>query len=158
MPAHRPILTAAMCLALAACANVRFRSPIAPTAAPPSTFVATTSDTRTTRVIDVRDGLSRTAAFHAVSDFLAQKYSVDVSDPHAGFLMTPWQAPILRDGVPDLRYRTRIITRFLGDDWKQLSVRVEANWQKGDEWDVGYDSQMLEDAVVELRTRIGKKS
>lgn len=157
MTAHRRFLTAAACFALTACANVRFRSPIAPAASPPATFVATTSDTRTTRVIDVRDGLSKTAAFRAVSDFLSQKYAIDVSDAHAGFLMTPWQAPLIRDGVPDLRYRTRVITRFIGDDWKQLSVRVEANWQKGDEWDVGYDSEMLEDVVVELRARVGKK-
>ncbi len=158
MPLHRTVSTAAVCLGLAACSSVRLRSPITPAAAPPATFVMTTSDTRTTRVIDVRDGLSKSAAFRAVSDFLSQKYAVDVSDSHAGFLMTPWQAPIIREGVPDLRYRTRVITRFIGDDWKQLSVRVEANWQRGDEWDVGYDSQMLEDAVVELRTRIGKKS
>lgn len=158
MTASRTALTVAMCATLAACANVRLRSPITPASSPPETFVATTSDSRTTRVIDVRDGLSKSAAFHAVSEFLAQKYSVDVSDQHAGFLMTPWQAPIIRDGVPDLRYRARIIARFLGDDWKQLSVRVEANWQKGDEWDVGFDSKMLEDAVVDLRTRVGKKS
>jgi hypothetical protein len=37
-------------------------------------------------------------------------------------------------------------------------VRAEANWQRDDEWDIGYDTQMLEDVVVELRTRIGKRS
>jgi hypothetical protein len=140
-----------------ACTHVKLRSPISttPTAGPPSTFVQTTSDARMTRLIDV--GLAKTAAFRAASDYLTQKFSIDVSDQHAGFLMTPWQAST-RNGAPDPRYRTRLIVRFIGEDWKQLSARAEAEWQRGDEWDVGYDTQMLEDAAVELRTRLGRKS
>lgn len=150
----------------AACGGMHLQSPIgatptpappaAPVAAPPQTFVPTTSDTRVARVIDVRDGMSKAVAFRAVTDYLTQKYSIDVSDPKTGFVMTPW-INATRNGAPDLRYRTRLVIRFLGDDGKQVSVRSEANWQKGDEWDIGYDTQMLEDAVVELRTRIGKK-
>lgn len=125
---------------------------------PPPTFVKTTSETRTTRLIDVRDGMTKAQLFRTVSDWLTQKYSIDVSDQHAGFLMTPWQASYLRDGLPDLHYRTRVIIRFVGDDWKQVSARAEANWQLGDEWEIGYDQQLLEDVVVELRTRLGKRS
>jgi hypothetical protein len=141
-----------------ACRGVQLRSPIAPTnGGPPSTFVQTTSDTRSTRVIGVRDGLSRTAAFRAASDLLGQKFSIDVSDAHAGFLMSSWQATSLREGAPDLRYRTRIIIRFVGDDGKQVSVRADANWQRGDEWDIGYDDKLLDDVSNELAARIGKK-
>jgi hypothetical protein len=125
---------------------------------PPPTFVKTTSETRTTRLIDVRDGMTKAQLFRTVSDWLTQKYSIDVSDQRAGFLMTPWQASYLRDGLPDLHYRTRVIIRFVGDDWKQVSARAEANWQQGDEWEIGYDQQLLEDVVVELRTRLGKRS
>jgi hypothetical protein len=134
-------------------------APTPPAPAAPTTFVATTSDSRVSRVIDVRDGLAKAAAFKSVSDFLTQKYSIDVSDPKAGFLMTPW-INATKNGVPDVRYRTRIVIRFLGDDGKQVAVRCEANWQKSsaDEWDFGYDTQMLEDAVVEVRTRVGKKA
>ena len=126
---------------------------------PPPTFVKTTSETRTTRLIDVRAGLTKQQLFRTISDWLSQKYSIDVSDPRAGFLMTPWQASYLRDGLPDLHYRTRVVIRFYGDTtWKQVSARAEANWQVGDEWDIGYDQQLLEDVVVELRTRIGKRN
>ena len=124
----------------------------------PTSFVASNSDAKTTRVVLVRDGLTKPALFRMATEYLTQKYTVDVSDPNAGFLMTPWQASLARDGVPELRYRTRIVLRFLGDDWKQLAVRTEANWLRGEEWDVGYDTQMLEDAAVELRARLGKKS
>jgi hypothetical protein len=144
----------------AACARLQLRSPIAsPASAAPATFLATTSDVRTTRIIDVRDGLSKSAAFRSASDLLAQKYSIDVSDAHAGYLMTPWQASLVRGGVPDLRYRTRVIVRFVGDDWKQVAVRAEANWQPSgtDEWRIGSDTRLLDDVGNDLAARIGKR-
>jgi hypothetical protein len=156
----RRIALAALIAGLTACSNLSIRSPIstAPNSGgPPQSFVATTSDSRLTRTIDVRDGMTRATAFRSASDFLTQKYSLDVSDARAGFLMTPWQASLIRSGAPDPRYRTRVIVR-LSEDGKQATIRSEANWQKSaDEWEMGYDGQVLEDVVVELRTRIGKK-
>jgi hypothetical protein len=140
-----------------ACGGVHVQSPIAGANGPPSTFVATTSEVRATRIITLRDGVTKAVAFRAATDLLSQEYSVDVSDQHAGFLMTPWQASFKRQGAPDLRYRTRVIIRFVGDDWKQASVRADANWQRGEEWDIGYDSKLLDDVVNDLIARIGKK-
>ena len=152
------MLVVAASLALTACSGVRLRSPITPVASPPSAFVPTTSDVRATRVIDVRDSLGKAALFREATDLLTKLYSVDVSDQRAGFLMTPWQAGTTPEGAPDLRYRTRVIIRFLGEQWKQVSVRAEANWQRAaDEWDVGFDGKVLDNVVNELRGRIGKK-
>ena len=123
--------------------------------APPS-FVRSTAETQVTRTLDVRDGLSHTAAMRALSDALGQRFTVEVMDPRAGFAMTAWQASLLRDGVPDLRYRTRVTARF-GDDWKKLQLRHEANWARGDEWDVGYDVAQLDSVTTELRAKLGKK-
>jgi hypothetical protein len=146
-------------LTLSACGGVHLQNPIASGASgPPPTFVQTTSDGRASRVIDVRDGLTKAAAFKAAGDLLTQRYSVDVSDQRAGFLMTPWQASLIREGAPDLRYRMRVIIRFIGDDWKQVSVRSEANWQHGEEWYIGYDSKTLDDISTELRSRIGRRT
>jgi hypothetical protein len=145
-------------MTLSAC--TRLRSPIAPAVGPPPTFIPSTSDVRGTRLIDIRDGMTKAVLFKAATDVLAKRYSVDVSDERAGFLMTPWQASFMRDGAPDLRYRTRVMIRFLGDDWKQVSVRAQANWQRvdtTDEWDVGYDTQVLDDASNDLTARIGKR-
>src|ERR1041384_6746289 len=139
------------------CGSVRLRSPIAPVAGPPSTFTGTTSDSRGSRVVELRDGLTKQNAFKAVVAYLNQKYTVDVKDDHAGFIMTPWQASSLRNGVPDLRYRTRVIVRFIGDEWKQVTVRSEANWQHGDGWDIGFDEKLLDDVATEILNRIGKK-
>jgi hypothetical protein len=123
----------------------------------PTSFVASNSDAKTTRVVTVRDGLTKPAVFRMATDYLSQKFTVYVSDPNAGFLMTSWQASLARDGVPELRYRTRIVLRFLGDDWKQLAVQAEANWLRGEEWQVGYDAALLDSATVNLTTRLGKR-
>ena len=155
---RRWALLLALAAPLHACSHFQLRSPITSVPGPPIAFVQTTSDVRLTRVIDVREDVTKTAAFKAASDLLTQHYSIDVEDSRAGFLMTPWQASLTRDGAPDLRYRTRVIIRFLGQDWKQVSVRAEANWQHGDEWETGYDSRLLDDVIAELRTRIGKPS
>jgi hypothetical protein len=146
-------------IALSGCSRMQFRSPIAPipVAAPPATFVLTTSDVKATRVIDVREGMAKAVAFKAATDLLTQNFSVYVSDPKAGFLMTPWQAGTTREGAPDLSYRTRIIIAFLGEEWKQVTVRAEANWQRIDGWDIGYDAKTLEDVTADLRARIGAK-
>lgn len=149
----------------ASCGGVRIRNPIqtgpepasgSAAAGPPQTFVRSTSDARTTRVIEVRDGMAKDALFKAVSDALAAKFTIDVSDPRAGFLMTNWQTGV-RSGVPDPHYRSRLVVRFNGDEWKQLSVHSEANWQRGDEWDVGYDVEQLATTAVELNSKVGKK-
>jgi hypothetical protein len=153
----RRLAATAVVFGISACAHVRLQSPIAATPGPPPTFVPTTSDVRSTRVIDLRDNVSKTAAFKAAADLLTQRLSIDVRDEHSGFLMTPWQSSFMRNGAPDLHYRTRIIIRFLGDDWKQASVRSEANWQRGDdEWDIGYDTRALDEVANDLKSRIGK--
>ena len=157
MRVQRVARVAVLAAFLGGCGGVRLRSPIAPASGPPASFTPTTSDVRATRLVDIRDGVTKVAAFRAATDLLTQRYSVDVSDQHAGFLMSPWQSSVMREGVPDLRYRTRIVIRFLGDDWKQASVRSEANWQRGEEWEIGFDSTALDAVSNELKGRIGKR-
>ena len=157
-------------LAVTACGGIgKSSGPAAPAAAaaaavavtasataPPS-FVRSTAETQVTRSLDVRDGFSHAQSMRALTEALGQRYTVEVVDPRAGFAMTAWQASLLRDGVPDLRYRTRVTARFLGDDWRKLQLRHEANWARGDEWDVGYDVAQLDSVATELRAKLGKK-
>lgn len=140
-----------------------FKGSAPPTAAPapaepvpPASFVRSTADVQVARTIDVRDGVAHPQAMRIVTDALGQRFTVEVTDPRVGFVMTDWQSS-LRDGVPDLRYRTRVTARFLGDDWKRLQVRHEANWARGDEWDVGYDALQLDSVVTDLRAKLGKR-
>jgi hypothetical protein len=125
----------------------------------PASFVRSTSDTRSTRLIDLREGLTKPLAWRTALEVLGTEHTVDVRDETAGFAMTPWEATVVRDGVPDLRYRTRVTLRFLGDEWKQLQVRAEANWRaRGDEWDVGFDEVLLDKLTSELQSRLGKRA
>jgi hypothetical protein len=126
-------------------------------AEPPASFVRSTVELRATRMIEVRDGLPRAQALKLTSDALAEHYVVEVTDPRAGFLMTAWQASMMRAGVPDLRYRTRLVAKFVGDDWHALQLRSEANWARGEEWDIGYDVAQLDTVASELRTRLSRK-
>jgi hypothetical protein len=136
---------------LAGCASATAGS----SAKPPVTFVRSTAEARATRTLDVREGLQKAQAMRLLTEGLEQKYVIEVTDPRAGFVMTSWQASLLRDGVPDLRYRTRITAKFLGDDWRKLQVRDEANWAHGDEWDIGFDAVQLDSVTAELQMRLG---
>ena len=124
---------------------------------PPPTFVQTTAELRATRLVEVREGLTHMDAMKLVADALGRRYVVEVADPNAGFTMTAWRASMTRAGVPDLRYRTRLVARFLGEDWRRLQLRGEANWARGDEWEIGYDAAQLDTASRELRDRLGPK-
>jgi hypothetical protein len=145
-------------LSLAACRSLPFMPRHEPDdARPPASFVHSTADVRATRMIEVRDGLARPQALRLVTDALSERFVVEVTDPRAGFVMTAWQSSVVRDGVPDLRYRTRIIARFMGENWRTLQVRDEANWARGDEWDIGYDAAQLDTVFSLLRTRLGNE-
>ena len=148
-------LSALLLLPLFACASIRQRG--SPTQSPPASFVRTTAELRATRMVQVRDGMARADAMKAVADALQVRFVVEVADPNAGFTMTAWRASLSRDGVPDLRYRTRIVARFLGDDWRRLQLKSEANWARGDEWEIGYDVAQLDTASRELRERLSPK-
>jgi len=144
------------------CGAVRGSGPAdggGPQAGAPPSFVRSTSDTRSTRLIEVRDGLTKPLAWRTALEVLGTDHTVDVRDETAGFAMTPWEATVIRDGVPDLRYRTRVTLRFLGEEWKQLQVRAEANWRsRGDEWEVGFDEALLEKVTADLQSRLGKRA
>ena len=127
------------------------------TESPPPSFVQTTTELRATRLVEVREGLTRPDAMKLVADALGQRYIVEVVDPNAGFTMTAWRAGTSRTGVPNLRYRTRLTARFLGADWRRLQLRGEANWARGDEWDIGYDAAQLDTASRELHDRLSPK-
>lgn len=126
-------------------------------AKPPASFVRSTADVRATRMIEVRDGLARPQALRILTDALSERFTVEITDPRAGFVMTAWQSGVVRDGVPDLRYRTRLIARFMGENWNALQLRDEANWARGDEWDIGYDAAQLDTVATLLRQRLGKQ-
>lgn len=122
----------------------------------PGSFVRLATEAQTAQTIAIRQGLSRAAAWRALTEYLSEHHTVAVRDQNAGFAMTAWEASLTRDGVPDLRYRTRLVATYLGD-WQQLHVRAEASWKEGDEWQVGVDRELLARTVAALQTQIGAR-
>jgi hypothetical protein len=157
-----PLLLACSLIACATSGKPAAPAPTARAATPgaglaPASFFRTTADAPAIRSIDVRDGLSRQTAMRMLTDALSQRYVVDVVDPRAGFAMTTWQASLMREGVPDPRYRTRFVARFV-DEWHSLQLRSEARFTRGEEPDVGYDSAQLDSLANDLRAKLGKKA
>jgi glucose/arabinose dehydrogenase len=129
---------------------------VTPTATAPASFVRTTAEAPAMRNVEVRDGLTHQQAMRTLIDGLSERYVVDVVDPRAGFAMTTWQANLMREGVPDLHYRTRVVARFV-DDWHSLQLRSEARWARGEEADIGYDVAQLDSIAAVMRGKLGKK-
>ena len=155
------VLLASARIACASSGKTATSEPVTPAVTPgsglaPPSFVRTTADAPAMRSIDVRDGLSKQTAMRSLTDALSQRYVVDVVDPRAGFAMTTWQASLIREGVPDPRYRTRFVARFV-DEWHALQLRSEARFMRTDEPDVGYDSAQLDSLANDLRAKLGKK-
>lgn len=125
----------------------------------PQSFVRLAAESDVQRTVAVRSGLSQTTAFRTAVDYLTSKgYTIEARDQSGGFVMTGWQATLARDGVPDLRYRTRLLLKFIGDDWAQLQLRAEANWRNGDEWQMGVDRALMSEIASELESRLGRRS
>jgi hypothetical protein len=142
-------------LSLAACSSLPSHPSDDPS--PPPSFVRTTAELRATRMVEVREGLAKPQALRLVIEGFEPRYVVEIQDPRVGFVMTAWQSSLVRDGVPDLRYRTRLTARFIGEDWRRLQLRAEAHWARGDEWEIGYDVAQLDTAARELRARLSPK-
>lgn len=160
MSIRHAILSLALLAALPVqgCATLHRRSGATAVAdAPPHAFVRSTAESRAARTLPVREGMTKAQLWRAALDVLDAKHTVEVRDQSAGFAMTAWEASVEREGVPDLRYRSRVVVDFVGDDWKQVIVRAEAQWRpSGEEWEVGYDAGLLDEVSKELGARIGR--
>jgi len=149
---RRLVLVSCAGAALTGCATAA-RGAAAP-APVPASFVRLAVDSQTTRTVSLPAGVTKAVAWRTLLDYLGQTFTVEARDQGAGFVMTAWQASLARNGVPDLRYRTRLQLKFLGDDWKELEVRAEANWREGESWQVGVDRALLDRVAEELRGRL----
>lgn len=156
MQIHHRLGLGVLLLALSSCASIP--RPGNGVGGAPTSFVKLATESQTSRMIGVRDGITRAAAWRSLTEFLAERHTIAVRDQNAGFAMTAWESSLTREGVPDLRYRTRVLVNFLGDEWGQLQVRTEASWKEGDEWQVGYDRQLLDSMTAELQTRLGSRA
>lgn len=157
MRIHHRLALAAILFALPACASFR-TAPAGPAAVggAPESFVRLATEAQTSRTIAVPPSLGNAGAWRALNAYLAERYTIAARDQESGFAMTAWEATLSREGAPDLRYRTRLIFTFLGEEWTQLHIRAEANWREGDQWQIGYDRVLLDRVAAELQARLAR--
>jgi len=128
----------------------------------PETFIRTYNEPGIWKSIEVREGISRDELWRTVVDAISQKLDLEVIEKESGYLRTSWKFTYIKagfrgGGVSD-RYRSRIILKFTGENWKILRVKCESHWLDSgrSSWIVGYDSLLLEDVFGDLQGRLGR--
>jgi len=129
---------------------------------PPTTFVKTYDEPGMWKSIEIKDGIDKPNLWRTIVDALTQQFDLEVLDKDSGYLRTSWKYTYIQQGLVNQNYRSRIVLKFVGDDWKVVQVKCESNWlQSGGfgaaaGWILGYDSKLLEDVYGDLQGRVGR--
>ncbi len=126
-------------------------------ATPPKTFIKTFDEPGIWKAVELREGLGKDEVWRLVVDTLSQRYDLEVLQKESGYIRTSWQYTIVTPrGRISPEYRSRIVIKFLGDDWKTAQVKCESNWYEEGGWVMGYDTRILEDVYGDLQGKIGR--
>lgn len=128
----------------------------------PDTFIRTYDEPGVWKSIEVKEGMSKDELWRTVVDAISQKFDLEVIEKESGYLRTSWKFTYIesdfRGGRASDRYRSRIILKFTGENWKILRVKCESHWLDSgrSSWIVGYDTLLLEDVFGDLQGRLGR--
>lgn len=124
---------------------------------PPQSFIKTFDEAGTWKTIEVLDNMDKDTVWTQIVDTLTQKYDIEVIQKDSGYIRTSWKFTYVRDDQVVENYRSRIVVKMLGTDWKTLQVKCESNWLSKDKgWLVGYDMRLLEDAYSDIQGKVGR--
>lgn len=135
---------------------------------PPKTFIKTFDEPGVWRTIEIREDLAKEETWRLVVDTLTQRHDLEVLEKESGYIRTSWKYTYITPmGQISEHYRSRIVVKFLGEDWKTAQVKCETNWmEKGQGgciggisrggWVMGYDTRILEDIYGDLQGKIGR--
>jgi len=132
------------------------------TSFPPATFVKTYDEPGMWKSIEVKEGMEKQDLWRTIVDALAHQFDLEVIDKDSGYVRTSWKYTYIQQGLVNQNYRSRIVLKVLGEDWKIVQVKCESNWlEEGGMgrpagWILGYDSKLLEDVYGDLQGRIGR--
>lgn len=104
---------------------------------PPPSFVRTFDEPGTWKGIEVREGLlgMKDELWRIMVDSLAQKFDLEVLDKESCYVRTSWKYTLITGGwwpwsgerISE-RYRSRIVVKCAGADWRTVQVKSEASW------------------------------
>ena len=124
----------------------------------PKTFVKTFDEPGVWKAIEIRDDLAKDQMWRLVVDTVSQRHDLEVLEKESGYLRTSWKYTYITPRVGSIseKYRSRIVVKFLGDNWKTVQVKCESNWLDRGGWVMGYDTRILEDIYGDLQGKIGR--
>lgn len=123
----------------------------------PKTFVKTYDEPGVWKAIEIRDDLSKDDMWRMTIDTLSQRHDLEVLEKESGYVRTSWKYTYITPfGAISEQYRSRIVVKFLGGDWKTAQVKCESNWLEKRGWIMGYDTRILEDIYGDLQGKMGR--
>jgi hypothetical protein len=123
---------------------------------PPASFVKTFDEAGTWKTVEVREGMDKSEMWRLIVDTLTQKYDLEVVQKDSGYIRTSWKYTYVVSETIVENYRSRIVVKVLGEDWKSLQVKCESNWLSKRGWEIGYDIRLLQDAFSDIQGRVGR--
>ena len=123
---------------------------------PPDTFIKTFDEPGIWKSVEIREGITKDDLWKIVVDSLSQKYDLEVLEKDSGYLRSSWKYTYIIRGTVSDKYRSRIIVKFVGDDWEVAQVKCESNWLETRGWILGYDTRLLEDVYGDIQGRVGR--
>jgi hypothetical protein len=123
---------------------------------PPVSFIKTFDESGTWKTVETREKLDKSEMWRLVVDTLTQKYDLEVVQKDSGYIRTSWKYTyIINERIVE-NYRSRIVVKMLGEDWKSLQVKCESNWLSKHGWEIGYDVRLLQDAFSDIQGKVGR--
>lgn len=128
----------------------------------PENFIRTFDESGTWKSIEVKKDITRDEKWRIVVDTLSQEFDLEIIAKDSGYLRTSWKYTYvesdMRGKFVSDRYRSRIIIKFEGEDWKILRVKCESHWldKRRRSWIAGFDTLILEEVYGDLQGRLAR--
>lgn len=123
---------------------------------PPKTFLRTYDEPGIWKAVEIREAMAKDDVWRVLVDTLSQTYDLEVLQKDAGYMRTSWKYSYIRGGQVSSRYRSRIVVKLTGADWRSLQVKCESNWLESEGWVLGYDTRLLEDVYGDIQGKLGR--
>jgi len=106
--------------------------------------------------VQIADRISYNLAFDEVITILTKKFELEMISKEAGYLKTKWVTTWTGKWgeKPQKSYRVRITVR-MSEERKRIDIHAEAEKRKGNWWETGHDTRLLEEIRKDISGVVG---
>ena len=105
--------------------------------------------------IDLREDVDTDQAWTEVIDILAKRFELEVISKDGKYIRTTWLYTWWKKGEVTDKYRVRAVVKF-SPSGKTVDIKTEAQFLKGNQWIVGYDTRMLSTIKTDIGGILGR--